>query len=65
LNAANEVAVAAFLAGGLPFAAIAAVIEETLEALPAAGVHSFESLGEADSRARATAAELAAARALH
>jgi 1-deoxy-D-xylulose-5-phosphate reductoisomerase len=64
LNAANEVAVAGFLAGELPFASIATVIEETLEALPAAGVHSFEALGEADSRARATARELVAARAL-
>ena len=35
LNAANEVAVHAFLAGRLRFLDIAAVIEETLDALPA------------------------------
>src|SRR5207344_1827999 len=35
LNAANEVAVAAFLAGQLPFLDIPGVIEETLSALPA------------------------------
>jgi 1-deoxy-D-xylulose-5-phosphate reductoisomerase len=64
LNAANEVAVHAFLAGRLPFSEIPAVIEETLAALPAAGVHSFEALGDADSRARRTAAELVSERAL-
>ncbi|HSO97676.1 MAG TPA: 1-deoxy-D-xylulose-5-phosphate reductoisomerase, partial [Solirubrobacteraceae bacterium] len=64
LNAANEIAVHAFLGGELPFAGIPDVIEETLAALPAAGVHSFEALGEADSRARRTAAELVAERAL-
>jgi 1-deoxy-D-xylulose-5-phosphate reductoisomerase len=36
LNAADEVAVEAFLDGRLPFTAIAEVIERTLEALPAA-----------------------------
>ena len=36
LNAANEIAVHAFLAGELPFVGIAEVIERTLEALPAA-----------------------------
>jgi 1-deoxy-D-xylulose-5-phosphate reductoisomerase len=64
LNAANEVAVHAFLAGRLAFLDIAAVIEETLTRLPAAPVHSFESLGDADTRARAAAAELAAGRAV-
>jgi 1-deoxy-D-xylulose-5-phosphate reductoisomerase len=62
LNAANEVAVHAFLAGRLRFVEIAAVIEETLGRLPAAQVHSFESLGEADAQARAVAGELVAAR---
>jgi 1-deoxy-D-xylulose-5-phosphate reductoisomerase len=62
LNAANEVAVHAFLAGRLRFPDIARVIEETLSQVPAAPVHSFESLGEADARARAVAAELIAAR---
>jgi 1-deoxy-D-xylulose-5-phosphate reductoisomerase len=64
LNAANEVAVHAFLAVRLAFLDIAAVIEETLTRLPAAPVHSFESLGDADTRARAVAAELAAGRAV-
>jgi 1-deoxy-D-xylulose-5-phosphate reductoisomerase len=58
LNAANEVAVHAFLAGKLRFADIAAVIEATLERLPGRRVHSFESLGEADARAREVAAGL-------
>ena len=52
LNAANEVAVHAFMAGRLGFLDIAAVIEDTLAELPAELVHSFESLGEADADAR-------------
>jgi 1-deoxy-D-xylulose-5-phosphate reductoisomerase len=63
LNAANEIAVHAFLGGRLRFVDIAAVIEETLASLPAARVHSFEALGEADARARDVAAELVAERA--
>jgi 1-deoxy-D-xylulose-5-phosphate reductoisomerase len=63
LNAANEIAVHAFLAGELRFLDIAAVIEETLERLPAGQVHSFDSLAEADAEARRTAGELAADRA--
>jgi 1-deoxy-D-xylulose-5-phosphate reductoisomerase len=59
LNAANEVAVHAFLSGGLPFPGIAAVIEETLERLPAEPVRAFDSLYDADAAARAVAAELA------
>jgi 1-deoxy-D-xylulose-5-phosphate reductoisomerase len=62
LNAANEVAVHAFLRGRLRFLDIAAVIEETLAQLPAAPVHSFESLGEADGEARRVAGELVAER---
>jgi 1-deoxy-D-xylulose-5-phosphate reductoisomerase len=63
LNAANEVAVHAFLAGRLRFVEIAAVIEETLDELPVEPVHSFEALGDADGRARRVAGELVAARA--
>jgi 1-deoxy-D-xylulose-5-phosphate reductoisomerase len=63
LNAANEVAVHAFLGGRLRFLEIAEVIEETLETLPGKQVHSFESLGEADAEARRVAGELVAARA--
>jgi 1-deoxy-D-xylulose-5-phosphate reductoisomerase len=63
LNAANEVAVHAFLRGRLRFLDIAAVIEETLELLPPRPVHSFESLGEADGEARRIAGELVSERA--
>jgi 1-deoxy-D-xylulose-5-phosphate reductoisomerase len=62
LNAANEVAVHAFLKGRLRFLEIASVIEETLDQLPARQVHSFESLGEADAQARRVAGELVAVR---
>jgi 1-deoxy-D-xylulose-5-phosphate reductoisomerase len=63
LNAANEVAVYAFLAGDLDFLGIPAVIESTLEQLPAAPVRAFESLYEADREARAIATEQIAIRA--
>jgi 1-deoxy-D-xylulose-5-phosphate reductoisomerase len=58
LNAANEIAVHAFLHGRLGFLGIAAVIEQTLEALPAQRIRAFESLYEADREARAVAAGL-------
>jgi len=61
LNAANEIAVHAFLGGRLPFMGIPAVIEQTLERVPAARVHAFDSLYEADAEARAIAAELVGA----
>ncbi len=57
LNAANEVAVHAFLGGKLGFLGIAEVIERTLERLPATPVRAFESLYEADREARACAIE--------
>jgi 1-deoxy-D-xylulose-5-phosphate reductoisomerase len=63
LNAANEVAVHAFLRGRLRFLDIAAVIEETLTSLPATQVHSFDSLAAADAQARRIATELVAMRA--
>jgi 1-deoxy-D-xylulose-5-phosphate reductoisomerase len=62
LNAANEVAVHAFLGGRLPFLGIAAVIDETLARLPAQPVRAFESLYDADREARAVAGDLIAAR---
>ena len=62
LNAANEVAVHAFLEGRLPFLGIPAVIEEALERVPAGRVHAFETLYEADREARSAAAELIGAR---
>jgi 1-deoxy-D-xylulose-5-phosphate reductoisomerase len=56
LNAANEVAVHAFLGDRLDFMGIPAVIERTLEALPAKRVHSFDTLYAADAEARRIAA---------
>jgi 1-deoxy-D-xylulose-5-phosphate reductoisomerase len=58
LNAANEVAVHAFLNSRLRFLDIAAVIEGTLEEVERVPVTSFEDLYEADAEARATAAAL-------
>jgi 1-deoxy-D-xylulose-5-phosphate reductoisomerase len=63
LNAANEVAVHAFLAGRLAFLGIAEVIEQTLDRLPAKRIHAFESLYAADRDARDVAGELVEARA--
>ena len=63
LNAANEVAVHAFLGGRLGFMGIPAVIERTLERLPAERVHSFQSLYAADADARRVAGELVGVRA--
>jgi 1-deoxy-D-xylulose-5-phosphate reductoisomerase len=53
----------AFLSGRLPFLGISAVIDATLDALPAEPVRSFESLYAADRRAREVAAEQVAVRA--
>jgi 1-deoxy-D-xylulose-5-phosphate reductoisomerase len=64
LNAANEVAVHAFLAGRIEFLDIPEVIEQTLAAQPAQPVHSFDALGNADHRARELAGELISARAV-
>jgi 1-deoxy-D-xylulose-5-phosphate reductoisomerase len=61
LNAANEIAVHAFLAGRLPFTAIAETIERALSELPAEPVRAFESLYEADRAARTVAGEAVAA----
>jgi 1-deoxy-D-xylulose-5-phosphate reductoisomerase len=61
LNAANEVAVHAFLEGRLRFVEIPEVIERTLSTLPAEPVRAFESLYEADRDARRVAGEAVAA----
>jgi 1-deoxy-D-xylulose-5-phosphate reductoisomerase len=61
LNAANEIAVHAFLAGRLRFLEISEVIERTLAQLGSEPVRAFESLYEADRQARAVASELVAA----
>jgi 1-deoxy-D-xylulose-5-phosphate reductoisomerase len=55
LNAANETAVHAFLAGRLRFLGIAEVIERTLAVLPGGPIRAFESLYEADREARRVA----------
>jgi 1-deoxy-D-xylulose-5-phosphate reductoisomerase len=52
LNAADEIAVQAFLDGRIPFTGIAEVIERTLEALPAKPPGHFEDLFAADAQAR-------------
>jgi 1-deoxy-D-xylulose-5-phosphate reductoisomerase len=56
LNAANEVAVAAFLDGKLRYTAIPQVIEHALERMPAAPADSLEAVLEADRGARSAAA---------
>jgi 1-deoxy-D-xylulose-5-phosphate reductoisomerase len=61
LNAANEVAVHAFLGERLGFNGIPAVIEQTIDRLGSAPVRAFESLYEADREARAVAGEAVAA----
>jgi len=61
LNAANEIAVHAFMEGRLRFLDIPAVIERTLAELPAQPVRAFESLYEADRQARERAGETVAA----
>jgi 1-deoxy-D-xylulose-5-phosphate reductoisomerase len=58
MNAANEVAVHAFMQGRLAFLDIVAVIEGTLDRLPAAGIHSFDALMDADREARRIASGL-------
>ena len=52
LNAADEVAVAAFLGEQIPFTAIPAVIERVLEEMPARPVTHFDDLFAADAEAR-------------
>jgi 1-deoxy-D-xylulose-5-phosphate reductoisomerase len=52
LNAADEVAVAAFLDERIPFTGIAAVIERVLAEMPAQPVGHFDDLFDADAEAR-------------
>jgi 1-deoxy-D-xylulose-5-phosphate reductoisomerase len=60
LNAANEIAVHAFLEDRLRFLEISEVIERTLSELGSEPVRAFESLYEADRRARTVAGEAVA-----
>ncbi len=59
LNAADEVAVGAFLGGRIAFTAIAEVVERTLDAVPVTRPSHFEDLYAADAEARERADDLA------
>ncbi len=58
LNAANEVAVAAFLRGELPLTRIAEIVASTLDALTVQPIRSLSDVLEVDRLARARAEEL-------
>jgi 1-deoxy-D-xylulose-5-phosphate reductoisomerase len=58
LNAADEVAVQAFLDGALPFTGIADVVARALDALEPAPLRHFSDLYRADAAARETARAL-------
>jgi 1-deoxy-D-xylulose-5-phosphate reductoisomerase len=58
LNAADEVAVHAFLGGRIRFPDIAGVIESSLDELEARPVRSFDDLYAADAEARELARQL-------
>jgi 1-deoxy-D-xylulose-5-phosphate reductoisomerase len=58
LNAANEVAVAAFLAGQIAFTRIAAVVEQVLHTAPLLAPTSLAEVLAADAEARARAARV-------
>jgi 1-deoxy-D-xylulose-5-phosphate reductoisomerase len=61
LNAANEVAVSAFLQRRIGFLAIPALVEDTLAALPSTPATSLAALREADAQARHHAGQAVAA----
>ena len=62
LNAANEIAVAAFLAGRIPFPGIPRIIEATLDRLPGLPATTLESALHADGEARRVASGIVEAR---
>jgi len=62
LNAANEVAVAAFIAGKVGFLDIADVVSETLDKTGSGPLDGLDAVLDADARARETASALVAAR---
>ena len=62
LNAANETAVHAFLAGRIGFLDIAATVERTLERIEATNLDSLDDVSNLDKAARGLAAKLIAAR---
>lgn len=57
LNAANEVAVSAFLQGRIGFLAIPALVDHVLAALPCLPASSLDALRDADARARRAAVQ--------
>jgi 1-deoxy-D-xylulose-5-phosphate reductoisomerase len=64
-NAANEVAVAAFLAGQLGFTAIPVIIERALEALDSKAPESLDDVLETDRSTRERALAIVQAMANH
>jgi 1-deoxy-D-xylulose-5-phosphate reductoisomerase len=65
LNAANEVAVSAFLEGGLNFARIPAVIESVMATTTVGEIRDLEDVMAADAEARERASSLIRPRAVH
>ena len=59
LNAANEIAVAAFLDEGLPYLQIPVVVEKVLSAISAVNADSLELILDVDARARQAALAIA------
>jgi 1-deoxy-D-xylulose-5-phosphate reductoisomerase len=55
LNAANEIAVAAFLNEGMPYLDISSVVDKTLNAMPVSGADSIEYILDIDIKARKVA----------
>lgn len=62
LNAANEVAVGAFLAGRMSFLGIVRLVRDVLDRLPSAKIGSLEAIRETDAAARRVAEGLIASR---
>ncbi len=62
LNAANEVAVAAFLRGEIPFPQITELVADALDALPRRSLTSLADVLAADDEARSWTAERLSAR---
>ncbi len=63
LNAANEIAVAAFLRGEIPFPRITELVAEALDALPRRALHTLTDVLAADEEARAWTTDRVATRA--
>jgi len=57
LNAANEIAVAAFLAGRIRFTQIPELIAEAMAKVPGRALDSIEACVEVDARTRATVSD--------